>query len=271
MEKTDDDTGSYEFDGYHDKETEFEILKRQASLALPMETKFWENAGLKRDMDILDMGCGCGFTSSYLAEYAKNGTVLGVDPSEKLISKANELNRNHPNLQFEVGNAYDFSISEKEFDFIYCRFLFQHLRTPEKALKNMIECLKPGGIICIADVDDSWLMLYPEPKSFSSFVGRAAKSQASDGGDRFIGKKIPCYLNATGFTGVKTEIKAINSFDLGLDLFLPVALGFRAERLPEPDAGIAKKELCEIYSMMKKEPMAWGAIGLFVSNGKRPN
>jgi ubiquinone/menaquinone biosynthesis C-methylase UbiE len=269
MKKVGNDIGSYEFDAYHDKDTEFEILKRQASLALTMETQFWKNAGLKRDMDVLDMGCGCGFTSVFLAEYVKDGKVLGVDPSEELISSAKLQAKDVPNVQFELGNVYDFSISERKFDFIYCRFLFQHLREPEKALRNLKKTLKPGGIICIMDVDDSWLMLYPEPEVFSSLVERAAKSQAADGGDRFIGKKIPFYLNAAGFSGINAEIKAINSFELGLDLFLSVALGFRAERLPDSEAALAKKELEEIYSNMKGAPMAWGSMGIFVVNGKK--
>ena len=262
--------GSYVYDDFKSQETELEILKRQASLAIQLEKTILEESGLKQDMDILDMGCGCGLTSIHLAEYAKDGSVWGVDPSKVLISEAQKLKseKHLPNLKFSIGNVYGPGLPDKKFDFIYCRLLFQHLGDPAQALLNIYSMLKPNGIVCITDIDDSSLFLFPEPADLNSFITRSVKYQSLNGGDRYIGRKLPVYLNNAGFENIKTKIKAISSFDIGLTGFLQTALDFRLEQLPENELKTAQRELSDIYTEMRQS-FAWGAMGLFVATGNK--
>ncbi|MHB9057037.1 MAG: class I SAM-dependent methyltransferase, partial [Paludibacteraceae bacterium] len=268
MEIEMDASGSYIYDNFGCQETELEILKRQASLALQLEKTIWEEAGLSPDMDILDMGCGCGLTSVHLAEYAQTGSVWGVDPSKALIREAEKLKREKllPNLKFSIGDVYGLSLPDKKFDFVYCRLLFQHLSDPARALLNIAGLLKPNGIICITDIDDSLFFLFPEPADLNSFIDRSVKYQSLSGGDRHIGRKLPLYLNNAGFDNIKTRIKVMSSFDIGLTGFLQTVLDFRAEQLPENELKTAQTELSNIYMKMKQS-FAWGAFGLFVATG----
>ena len=267
-----DASGSYIYDNLGCRETELEILKRQASLALQLEKAIWEEAGLKPDMDILDMGCGCGLTSVHLAEYAQAGSVWGVDPSKMLISEAEKLKSEKllPNLKFSIGDAYGLSLPNKKFDFVYCRLLFQHLNDSALALLNIAGLLKPNGIICITDIDDSLLFLFPEPADFNDFIDRSVKCQSLNGGDRHVGRKLPLYLNNAGFKNIKTRIKVISSFDIGVTGFLQTALDFRVEQLPADELKTAQTELNDIYMKMNQS-FAWGALGLFVATGIKTN
>lgn len=263
------DTGSYGFDEFVSQETELEILKRQAESAVSLEKKIWKEAGLMPDMNVLDMGCGSGITSSYMAEYVHAGSVLGVDLSETLIENAEHLKqtRNISNLKFKVGDIYSLKPSGGEFDFIYCRFLFQHLKEPEKALRNLAGILKPKGIMCIVDIDDSWLTLYPESEDVGSLISRSARSQKADGGDRYVGRKLASYLYSAGFSEINTAVNTISSSDIGWDAFLKISFDFRIERLPEDEVSPAKQELKNIYRLSTNK-FAWGAMGIFVATGK---
>lgn len=262
-------TGSYKFDEFISQGTELAILERQAELAVSLEKTIWGKAGLKPDMNVLDMGCGNGITSSFMAEYVHAGSVLGVDFSETLIANAKllKVEKNISNLKFSVGNIYSMSVSENKFDFIYCRLLFQHLNEPVKALRNIARLLKPDGIICIVDIDDSWLMLYPELEDARSLIYRSAKSQENDGGSRYIGRKLSAYLHSADFSEINTQVEVISSFDVGWEAFLKISFGFRIERLPEDEVNQAKRELKNIHAISASE-FAWGALGIFVATGK---
>lgn len=261
-------TGSYGFDKFASQDTELKILERQAALAVAMEQEVWREAGLRPDMDVLDMGCGSGATTGLMAAYASSGSVLGVDSSETLIAEANAMQTVQAinNLQFMTGDVYSFHLPERKFDFIYSRLLFQHLSEPAKALRNMKRMLKPGGIMCIVDIDDSWLILEPETEEAKSLICRSVKSQAKDGGDRKIGRKLPHYLHSAGLREINSRIKTISSFDVGLEMFLKTAFDFRVERLPDTETEQAKRELEQIYQD-SKTGFTWGAFGVFVATG----
>ncbi|MFA6103216.1 MAG: methyltransferase domain-containing protein [Victivallaceae bacterium] len=264
--------GSYQFDKFDQQSSEFVILQRQAAAALALEHKIWQEAGLKPDMQVLDMGCGSGIISTHLAEYVRDGMVLGVDSSIALLHEAERLKveKKLKNLKFRHGNVYEPGLPSGSFDFIYCRLLFQHLHEPEKALAALAGLLKPDGTVCIVDIDDDWLLLYPEPAELKSFISRSVEAQKADGGDRHAGRRLPAYLSSAGLKDVKAAVKVISSFELDLKRFMQLAFDFRIERLPEQDLKTARHELADIYAVLE-QPSAWGAMGIFVATGKRPD
>ena len=49
------------------------------------------NYALRRDDNVLDIGCGTGETTREVARTAAGGTVVGVDNSAAMIDRAREL------------------------------------------------------------------------------------------------------------------------------------------------------------------------------------
>ena len=263
--------GTYAFGAFDENSKELKRLSHQASIALDLERKLWKDCGLTDGMKAIDLACGPGITSSAIAELIPGGQVLGVDISQELIDVAKANNQKNPldNLSFQTGNVYDLDLKENSFDFAYSRFLFQHLEHPVKALRNVLRILKPGGIYCIADVDDGWLMVYPELKAFSSFTSAAAQNQRKNGGDRFVGRKFSAYFKEAGFTQVNQFVVPITSEDIGMKNFLDITTGFKLEQIATDKKEQSKKELEKIYSLVD-DPGSWGAVGVFVGKGIKP-
>ena len=94
------------------------------------------SAGIKPGDRVLDMGCGTGELTSYLANLVgKDGEVVAVDPDFERIKVACEK---HPleNIRFKHGESssefphYD----EQYFDIHLSNFVFQWLNNQEKKI-----------------------------------------------------------------------------------------------------------------------------------------
>ncbi|EKD24470.1 MAG: methyltransferase type 12 [uncultured bacterium] len=80
---------------------------------------------------VLDVGCGLGTYSDYLAEIGFD--VLGVDFSQEAINKAN-ANYKRDNLRFSVCDALKLDSLEEKFEGVIDISLFHHIK-PEERLK----------------------------------------------------------------------------------------------------------------------------------------
>jgi ubiquinone/menaquinone biosynthesis C-methylase UbiE len=102
---------------------------------------------IKKDSHVLDVACGTGTTSLYLSD--KYGCrVTGFDFSDELINIANkslEENDRNGRIKFEVANALEIPYPDNTFDVAVSQAFFILIDEKEKALKEIIRVLKPGG------------------------------------------------------------------------------------------------------------------------------
>ncbi|XP_028405651.1 uncharacterized protein LOC114528223 [Dendronephthya gigantea] len=124
-------------------------------------------AGIKHGKEILDMGCGTGELTSFLAaSVGEEGLVVGVDPDVERIKTAIQ-NHSVKNLTFRHGDSSSQFIGlDKQYDIHFSNFVIQWLDAEEKEMfvQTAFKCLKPGGTIAIQSFED-------EPEVF-----KAAKS-----------------------------------------------------------------------------------------------
>lgn len=101
---------------------------------------------LPKGSRILDVCCGTGQIASLLSE--RNYVVDGLDISEKMIEKAKAT---APKASFKVADATNFSY-DVSFDAAICTLdSLNHITNPidlEKVLVNILNVLKPEGILC---------------------------------------------------------------------------------------------------------------------------
>jgi len=260
--------GSYHFDGFDDKSAELEVLERQSSAAPELDRLIWKNAGLKDGMRVLDVGCGPGYTSFQIAKLVKNGSVTGIDISSELISEARKIRKKlrTGNISFVRGNAHSLRFPDSSFDFVHARFLFQHLSSPGAVLRGISRILKPGGRICIIDIDDRCLKLHPEPPALQPLLKRSAAIQKKTGGDRHVGGKLGGMLYDAGFLQVATSIHLLSSREIGLRKLLDITVGFREGLFPAREKSRAESMIGGICRLSERSG-ANGWCGIFTASG----
>ena len=104
---------------------------------------------------VLDVGCGSGWATRMLAEYAFNGRVTGIDISDEMIRVARESSQSQTNVDFEIASAEQLPFRDHEFTHAFSMESLYYYRNIPKALKEIHRVLKPGGLF-VAVVDLYW-------------------------------------------------------------------------------------------------------------------
>lgn len=89
-----------------------------------------------KDKTVLDLGCGTGITSKFMAE--AGAKVVAIDLSPALIEFARQHSR-HKNVIYFIGDITKLDL-KKQFDFIIMIDVLEHI-LPER-IPNLIEVLK---------------------------------------------------------------------------------------------------------------------------------
>lgn len=101
---------------------------------------------------ILDLGCGTGWTSIFLARAGHH--VTGVDIAEDAIAIAREQARlEFGHLEFLVGD-YEFPLPKGAFDFALFYDALHHAEDESAALRQAYEALSPNGILITIEPGD---------------------------------------------------------------------------------------------------------------------
>jgi trans-aconitate methyltransferase len=103
-------------------------------------------ADLKLDGEerILDIGCGDGRITAYLAGLVPNGSVLGIDLSPEMIGFASSKCADQTNLSFQVGDATSLNFIE-QFDLVVSFACLHWIKDHLTVLKSVQQSLVPGG------------------------------------------------------------------------------------------------------------------------------
>lgn len=108
-----------------------------------------------KDGRVLDIGCGSGWATRLLADYASEGRVTGIDISDEMIRLAREQSSSYSNVDFEVASAEQLPFTVDEFTYAFSMESLYYYRDLPKALKEIHRVMKVGGSFC-AVVDMYW-------------------------------------------------------------------------------------------------------------------
>ena len=177
--------------------TDPNVVKKQA---------IW--AGLKPGMRLADLGCGPGITTSALHKLSQpNGTTVGVDFSEQRWKYAKK-HYQEGGLEFYCQDIRDPLKNLGQFDFIWVRFVLEYYRTNSfDMVKNIIKILKPGGTLCLIDLDHNCLNHYGIPDRLERTVGEIMNElQIKANFDPYVGRKLYSYFFDLDFKDIAVDV-----------------------------------------------------------------
>jgi ubiquinone/menaquinone biosynthesis C-methylase UbiE len=121
-----------------------------------------ERLGLQPGGHVLDVCCGSGASAIPAAEaVGANGSVLGVDLSERLLALARaKANRQGlRNIEFRAGDLLDLGVPESRFDAVVCVFGVFFIPDMPTAVRALWRVVRPGGQLAIT----TWGPRFLEP------------------------------------------------------------------------------------------------------------
>jgi len=183
-----------------DVKTDPVALRRQA---------LW--CGIKPGMRVLDAGCGAGKTTALLYEMIQpGGSIVGIDFSEARISYAQKNYGGGKGIEFCRQDSRDKMEWLGKFDLVWIRFVLEYYR--EGALiivRNLLNCVKPGGCLCLLDLDYNCLSHYELPLKMAELLPKLmALSGEKYNFDTFVGRKLYSFLYDSGCENIEVNLEA---------------------------------------------------------------
>ena len=180
-----------------DLKTDRNIVKRQA---------LW--AGIKPGMRVADLGYGSGKTTYCLNELVQpGGEVVGLDVSKDRIKYAEE-NYCDPKIKYICRNICDPLDDLGQFDFVWVRFVLEYYRsTSFEIVENISRILKPGGILCLIDLDYNCLSHFGLSQRLEKTIFEITNIlEKNCEFDPYIGRKLYSFLFDLDFKEIQVDL-----------------------------------------------------------------
>ena len=121
-----------------------------------------ERSGIKKGMHVLDLGCGSGAFTPFIARtVGEKGKVYALDIQADMLKQLERKlskpeNRDIKNIKLIEGNAYELPFDDKSVDLVNLVTVLQEIPDRNRALQEARRVLKPGGILAVTE-------LFPDP------------------------------------------------------------------------------------------------------------
>jgi len=172
-----------------------------------MSTRSLESHGafvlpwLQEGQQVLDCGCGPGTITLGLSEKIFPGHVTGIDINAGQIEQAERLafGLEQVNASYRTGSIYSLPFEDHSFDLVFSHALFEHLRSPREALKEIRRVLRPDGFIALCSPDWNRFELDPFPESTREAIDAYRSLQTRNGGNTRAGAELAGLIQESGF------------------------------------------------------------------------
>ncbi|HZD13013.1 MAG TPA: methyltransferase domain-containing protein [Candidatus Binatus sp.] len=173
--------------------------------------------GLRPGITIIDVGCGTGDFTRYLASLTPGKSrVIGVDSraaSVKAATKETEKTGLFKSISYRVGDVNKLPFADDYSDLTSCRTLLMHLPDPLIAVKEMTRITRSGGNVAAVEPGGMRTFHDPNDEIFTRLSLRVEESYRKgirklEGKQFDIGERLPGIFQKAGLAGIRTEIHA---------------------------------------------------------------
>jgi 2-polyprenyl-3-methyl-5-hydroxy-6-metoxy-1,4-benzoquinol methylase len=104
--------------------------------------------GHRKDLDVLDVGCGFATTSQHIAK--RGNRVIGIESSEQAVTVARTRVQEIIHADLQQLDDVKRSIGDRRFDVIIFADVLEHLAWPIGILRGYLDLLKAGGSVMVS-------------------------------------------------------------------------------------------------------------------------
>jgi predicted O-methyltransferase YrrM len=203
-----------------------ERLKLLSDVMYPFTSNLLNTVGLSRGMHCLDVGCGGGHVTLYMAGLVgPEGKVVGTDADSEILAldRQDAEAEGFNNVEFRQADAT--ACQEKEaYDMVYARFILTHLSEPQKCLDAMLRACKPKGLIVVEDIDFTGCFCHPYCEAYQRYTELYQDVVRRQGADPNIGPKLPGMLRKAGVVGIQVSVAQPAHLEGGANLLTSLTM-----------------------------------------------
>jgi SAM-dependent methyltransferase len=138
----------------------------------------------------LDLGCGPGFTTHFLADVLRCKRAIGIDSSEHFIALADRTETRK--VSFCLYDVTHVPFPTGPADLLFCRFLLTHLKDPEAVVGAWATQLRPKGLMMMEEVE--WIDT--SNRLFTTYLGIVERMLAEQSNRLYIGPVLETLVQA---------------------------------------------------------------------------
>lgn len=119
---------------------------------------FIQAAGIKAGMRVLEIGCGSGAFTTFVARaVGPTGRVEALDIQPAMLAQleqklAKPAYQDIQNIFLHQASAYQLPFGDSELDLVYLITVLPEIPDQQRALAEIDRVLKPGGILAVAEL-----------------------------------------------------------------------------------------------------------------------
>jgi SAM-dependent methyltransferase len=181
----------------HHLEGERARLALMSRLLDPMHRRHLESLGVGPDARTLEVGCGNGSISGWLAErVSPGGEAVAVDLDLSLVEVR------APGLELRQADIVAAPVDPGTFDLVTARAVLHHVADADAAIRNLVAGLAPGGAILLIEPDFLPVSVAAPPEVKAFWDGWLAWSR-DQGIDYHVGRALAPRLGSMGLEAVR--------------------------------------------------------------------
>jgi SAM-dependent methyltransferase len=181
----------------HHLEGERARLALMSRLLDPMHRRHLESLGVGPGARTLEVGCGNGSISGWLAErVSPGGEAVAVDLDLSLVEVR------APGLELRQADIIAAPVDPGTFDLVTARAVLHHVADADAAIRNLVAGLAPGGAILLIEPDFLPVSVAAPPEVKAFWDGWLAWSR-DQGIDYHVGRALAPRLGSMGLEAVR--------------------------------------------------------------------
>ncbi len=164
--------------------------------------------GVTKGKKILDAGCGPGIVTSLLSNITEH-PIVGVDYSPKRIAYARKHYGKEDLIEFALYDLRDELPFGERFDLVWARFVLEYNRSSlNQIVENLTKVLRPGGTLCLLDLDNNCLGHYPLPARLENALHKImGYLEEEHDFDPYVGRKLYSLIYEAGFEEIRMDMR----------------------------------------------------------------